>query len=103
MSDTQDRFAGLTRKKKPARADYSTQLATLESSLPPEAMARYRSIPRKHLWTAQKAMLGIASAKGAIKAFCQQCQSYDQLPASVRDCPATACPLWVARPYQPKT
>ena len=39
------------------------------------------------------------SRKSAIAAHCIQCAGYEQ--EEVRHCPATECPLWEYRPYQP--
>jgi hypothetical protein len=36
--------------------------------------------------------------KAAIKVFCAECVGYER--KEVRDCTATACPLWPHRPYQ---
>lgn len=41
---------------------------------------------------------GKATMRLCIKAFCLECAWMDL--AAIRDCTATACPLWRRRPYQ---
>ena len=41
---------------------------------------------------------GTASPREAIKAMCLDCVGLSEV--EVRECPATACPLWRFRPYQ---
>ena len=41
---------------------------------------------------------GVASTRHRIKAFCLECNGWE--PAAIRDCTATACPLFRIRPYQ---
>jgi len=39
-----------------------------------------------------------ASPREAIKGNCLECMGFHEGP--IRDCTATACPLWLHRPYQ---
>jgi hypothetical protein len=39
-----------------------------------------------------------AGPRQCIKAFCLECNGWE--PAAIRDCTATACPLFRIRPYQ---
>ncbi len=41
---------------------------------------------------------GQASPREAIKAFCLECNGWEE--AAIRDCPSTACPIWRERPFQ---
>lgn len=50
-----------------------------------------------------RAAKGEASPRQAIKAMCQQCVCYENMPEAIRDCPSTRCPLWAYRPYQENT
>ncbi len=48
-----------------------------------------------------KAVLGLASPKVCIRAFCEQCMGYaSPLAEGIRDCQSKACPLYFYRPYQ---
>jgi hypothetical protein len=46
----------------------------------------------------ERVYAGKASMRLCIKAFCLECVGLDV--AAVRECTATACPLWRRRPYQ---
>jgi hypothetical protein len=46
----------------------------------------------------RKVYEGKASPRECIKAFCLECNGWEE--AAIRDCPATACPIWRMRPYQ---
>jgi len=41
---------------------------------------------------------GGCGPRQCIKAFCLECNGWE--PDAIRDCTATACPLWRLRPYQ---
>ncbi len=41
---------------------------------------------------------GVGGPRQCIKAFCLECNGWE--PAAIRDCTATACPLFRLRPYQ---
>lgn len=43
---------------------------------------------------------GAASPRKAIKAMCLECVGYER--SAVAECTATACPLWMYRPYGDK-
>ena len=43
---------------------------------------------------------GQTSPRESIKAFCLECNGWDE--CAIRDCTATACPIWALRPYQKK-
>lgn len=64
--------------------------------------ARIKSVPIKHRGLFIKAVKKQVSSKRAIRAFCQSCMGYEDLPTSVRECTALTCPLWTFRPYQEK-
>jgi hypothetical protein len=49
----------------------------------------------------RKVYHGQASPRQCIKAFCLECNGWEE-PA-IRDCTATACPIWRLRPYQAAT
>lgn len=63
-------------------------------------MVRVNAVPKKHQKLYRRALMGTASHRGTIKAFCQQCMGWSDLPDSVRDCTARACPSYAKRPYQ---
>jgi len=65
-------------------------------------LTRVQSVVPKCLKLYKRAVLGRASKAGAIKSHCQHCVGWSDLPAAVRDCTATACPLYAYRPYQKK-
>ena len=44
-----------------------------------------------------RAAAGLASPRGAIKAFCLECVGWDRV--AVAKCSAFACPLWAYRPF----
>ena len=46
----------------------------------------------------RKVYHGQASPRQCIKAFCLECNGWEE--AAIRDCTATACPIWRLRPYQ---
>jgi len=46
----------------------------------------------------RKVYKGQASPRECIKAFCLECNGWEE--AAIRDCTATACPIWRLRPYQ---
>jgi len=46
----------------------------------------------------RKVYNGQASPRECIKAFCLECNGWEE--AAIRDCTATACPIWQLRPYQ---
>lgn len=48
----------------------------------------------------RKVYHGQASPRQCIKAFCLECNGWE--PAAIRDCTATACPIFKFRPYQAK-
>ena len=43
------------------------------------------------------------SRKAGVKAFCIECQGFEDPAETVRTCTAYACPLWEYRPYRGKT
>ena len=48
----------------------------------------------------RKVYHGQASPREAIKAFCLECNGWEE--AAIRVCPSTACPIFKFRPYQVK-
>ena len=46
----------------------------------------------------RKVYQGKASPRQCIKAFCLECNGWEMF--AIRDCSATACPIWGLRPYQ---
>ena len=63
-----------------------------------EARRRLAECPDNYRRILERSYRAKSSPRGAIKAFCLQCTGY--VRADVRDCTATACPLWPYRPYQ---
>lgn len=59
--------------------------------------ARAGQMPKSCRATYLKATRGKASPRVAIKAFCLECVGWNR--AEVRRCTATACPLWLYRPW----
>ena len=49
----------------------------------------------------RKVYHGQASPRQCIKAFCLECNGWES--AAIRECTATACPLWRLRPFQTQT
>ena len=49
----------------------------------------------------ERAFLGKSSPRGAIKAMCQSCSCFDR--EEIANCRVVLCPLYLYRPYQPKT
>lgn len=71
-----------------------------ESPLTPKQLARVALVPESRKKLLARALSGGASPRSAIKAFCQSCVGYEELPSSVTDCKAEACPLFAYRPYR---
>ena len=46
----------------------------------------------------RKVYRGKASPRQCIKAFCLECNGWEE--AAIRGCTATACPIWGLRPYR---
>ena len=46
----------------------------------------------------RKVYNGQATPRECIKAFCLECNGWEE--AAIRDCTATACPIYQLRPYQ---
>jgi hypothetical protein len=55
-------------------------------------------VPIKYTQVIERARLGTAPPRGAIKAFCLTCVGY--VRKDVTNCTARACPLYAYRPYQ---
>ena len=60
--------------------------------------ARVSQMPKTSVSTYLKATRGRASPRVAIKAFCMECVGWSR--GEVTNCTATACPLWMYRPFQ---
>lgn len=58
------------------------------------------SVPSRYWDLYIKASNGTASPKKAIKAMCQHCVGYEDVPSRVGGCTVSKCPLWAYRPYQ---
>lgn len=56
--------------------------------------------PVKYRGWVIRATEGSAPPRGAIKAFCLTCTSYDR--PEITNCQVYRCPLWLYRPYQDK-
>lgn len=70
----------------------------------PQSRMKLKHVPKKHLKTFARAVLGKATRSQAIRAFCQSCFGYcENLQAEIKNCPSTSCPLWHHRPYRQKT
>lgn len=63
-------------------------------------LVRAKQVPSARFPSWAKSVLGIASPRAAIKARCEDCVGYEQLPESIRSCTAVACPTWAYRPHQ---
>ncbi len=59
---------------------------------------RAKQMPKSCLATYLKATRGKASPRAAIKAFCTECVGWNR--QEVHRCTATACPLWMYRPFR---
>lgn len=59
---------------------------------------RLNAVPESAKGGFVRAITGLASPRGAIKAMCLECMGY--LRPAVRDCTAMACPLYAYRPFQ---
>jgi hypothetical protein len=92
----------MTDAKTPAETTLYDRLEALKSTMPPGQVARLGSIPKKYFKGQIRAPLGEATSRSSIKAYCQQCVGFSDLPSSVRECSARACPLWALRPYRLK-
>jgi hypothetical protein len=70
-----------------------------ESSSRERAMAdRISQMPKTSVSAYLKASRGRATPRVAIKAFCMECVGWNRI--EVTKCPASACPLWMYRPFQ---
>lgn len=88
----------MSSKERLARRD--SQFKRLESMLEPEQAARLQAIPVRYRYLWLKAVTGNTSKTDAIKAKCQDCSGWEEVPISITDCTVTTCPIWRHRPYQ---
>lgn len=72
------------------------------SDLQAKFEGREKTIPLRYRKLFSKSVRGLVSSKTAIRAFCQSCVGYEDLPESVAACTAQLCPLYNLRPYQGK-
>lgn len=81
------------RRAKPERAvDVKNEMAKVIASVPALRRASY-----------ERAVTGKATASGAIRAKCQECVGFEDIPDRVGGCTTYRCPLWSYRPYaQPR-
>lgn len=73
----------------------------LESTISEKVARRAAIIPPRFKQDYLKAMQG-KSLRAGVNAFCRECVGWEDLPFSVRNCTAPACPLYLYRPYQEK-
>lgn len=60
------------------------------------------SVPIRYRGIAERALLKSSGKANALKAKCQECVGYEDVPDRVRNCTEWKCPLWQFRPYQEK-
>ena len=82
------------------KAEVDRRFAEVHAKMAPSERGKFEFVPLRYRLTYKRAIIGDLTAKRAVKAFCQGCQGYEQLPESVRDCTVQSCPLHAMRPYQ---
>ena len=88
---------------RPERNDFESAEARTQRRTTREAAieTKARKIPNSARGNYLRAVKGMASPRGAIKAHCMECMGWDR--CEVRNCTALACPLYLYRPYRDKT
>ena len=96
-SGTQNPFKAITAAER--REIDRTRDEEIEG-LPEHLRLRVKAVPAPQRALHLRVVTGKASARLAIKAFCQECIGFDN--AEIGRCSARSCRLWSLRPYQPK-
>lgn len=64
---------------------------------------RLERVPESKRGIYERAALGTASPRQAIKAKCFECVGYEDIPERVGRCGVMSCPIWAYRPHQDAT
>lgn len=86
--------------KKRKAAETLNEVAALGLPRSTFIIKRLKSIPSLMQNLYLRACLKKASPKMAIKAFCQNCNGYEDVRTRTANCETFSCPLWAYRPYQ---
>jgi hypothetical protein len=92
-----------TLKRKLAGPELYARFEALLSTFTPGQLSRAGSVPKRFKPLYVRALCKETTSRQAIRAYCQHCVGWSELPDAVRDCTAKACPLYAFRPYQPKS
>lgn len=76
----------------------TTPPSSLSDEIALKRAGRIKTSPESFRGILAQSYTGTCSPRAAIKAQCAECNGFDR--ASIRDCTAYACPLWMFRPYQ---
>lgn len=82
------------------KSDPGSERRVLESTITTKQAKRAMGVPESRKKLFLRSLSGDCSPRSAIKAFCQSCVGYEDLPRAVKECTADACPLFAYRPYR---